>query len=66
MKTKYTCPLCGGTEFFSQLSRQDIYKYDETRKKICYVKHEYVDEQVNLFCRDCCEEMQLDDNDIMM
>jgi hypothetical protein len=66
MKAKYPCPHCGGTEFISQLNRYDIYRYDETDGKIHFTHHEYIDDSLVLFCRDCCEKMPFDEDDIIM
>jgi len=60
--SKYKCKECGSTEFISQPNRYDI--YEVRNKKIVYVDSEQVDDKLTLYCRNCSEELEFDENDV--
>jgi hypothetical protein len=49
-KKTNTCPHCGGKEFISQLNGYELYRYSKTDGKIHYVRQEYTEEPLKLFC----------------
>lgn len=59
----YKCQNCGSTEFISQLNKYDI--YEVRNNKLVYVDSEYINEELKLFCRDCSNEIQFYDCDIV-
>ena len=56
MKTKnIKCKHCGGKEFISKPNQYDVYVADEDDLEL--QKSEIVDEKIQLYCRECSEEL---------
>lgn len=49
---------CGSTEFISDLNSYDIYQIEDG--KLCFQKSEPINEEIKLYCRDCCKEYKFD------
>ena len=59
---KYKCQECGCKEFISNPSRYDIFKTEND--KIILKDTEYINEKLELYCRECSAKLEFDENDI--
>jgi hypothetical protein len=59
---KYKCKVCGCEEFISKPLRYDIFEHRDG--KLVFIKSETIDEEMELFCRECSEKLLFDDKDI--
>ncbi|MBL7785031.1 MAG: hypothetical protein JNM36_03940 [Chitinophagales bacterium] len=60
---KYECKVCGCEEFISQLLQYDVFEHQDG--KLVFIKSEIVEEQLELFCRDCSEKISFEDEDVI-
>ncbi len=60
---EYKCKFCGCEEFISKPLRYDIFEHQEG--KLVFIKSETIDEELELFCRECSEKLLFDDDDII-
>lgn len=61
---KYKCLKCGCDEFITQLNRYDVFEAEG--KKLVFKNTEWVDEKIELFCRDCSEKLAFDEDHLIM
>lgn len=59
---EYKCKSCGCTEFISQLNKYDVFEVIDNT--IVLVDSEQIEDKLILYCRDCSEEIEFDDNDV--
>lgn len=59
---EYRCKVCGCEEFISQPNQYDVFEnYDG---KLVFKKSEQIDDALELFCRECSEKLEFNEDDI--
>jgi len=61
---KYKCKECGCQEFISQLNKYDIYKVKDN--KIVLTNSVLIDDKLVLYCRDCSQELEFKEEDVII
>jgi hypothetical protein len=56
------CKICGCEEFISNPNCYDVYKHREG--KLVFVQSEFVNESLELFCRECSNKLEFNTDDI--
>jgi hypothetical protein len=60
---KYICQTCGCNEFVTNPNRYDIFIAENG--KLFFKKSELINEELELFCRECSEKLIFDEKDII-
>lgn len=58
----YKCKICGCEEFVSQPNQYSVFEHREG-KLIC-VSAETIEEELELYCRECSEKLEFNEDDI--
>ena len=59
---KNTCQSCGNDEFTSQPNSYDVFKLE--KNKLVLQSSEAIDDKLELYCRECSEELIFDEKSI--
>lgn len=60
---KYECKECGCSEFISNPNRYDIFRGGDN--KLVLVENESIEDELQLYCRDCSTKLEFNQNDVM-
>lgn len=61
---KYKCKPCGCREFITKPNRYDI--YISKGDVIAFSHSEYIDDKEAYYCRDCSEQLIIEDNNVKL
>lgn len=59
---EYKCKICGCEEFISQPNRYDV--FENRNGKLVFKESEQIDDALELFCRECSEKLEFDEDAI--
>jgi hypothetical protein len=60
----YKCKKCGSKEFISQPNQYDVFQ--SQNGKLVLKSTEFIDDELVLYCRECSEIIEFDEDDIIM
>jgi len=60
---EYICKECGCEEFVSNPSQYDIYEHENG--KLIFRKSEFMDDELELFCRECSQKLVFNSKDVV-
>jgi len=61
---KYKCKECGSQEFISNPSKYDI--FEVKNDKLLLKETEFTYDKLILYCRDCSQELEFEEDDVII